>query len=103
MDRARRLGRRVARNATRETELFEQPLHAACVLRYVRVDLAVGPFEPGIGDDSRPAMTRAGDVDHVAAARLDDPVEMDVDKVQPRCRPPMAEQARLDVREFERL
>ena len=43
------------------------------------------------------------DVDHVEVARLDDPVQVDVDEVQPRRRAPVAEQPRLDVLQRERL
>ena len=36
-------------------------------------------------------------------ALLDDPVEMDIDEVEARRRAPMAEQARLDVLDLQRL
>ena len=49
VDRARRLGRRVARNAAGEAELLEQALHAQRVPRDVRIDFAVGPLKPGVG------------------------------------------------------
>ncbi len=42
VDRARRLGRHMARDAAGERELGEEPLHARLGLRDVRVDLAVG-------------------------------------------------------------
>ena len=65
--------------------------------RHVGIDLAVGAFEPGVGDDARPAMAGTGDVDHVEIVAADQPVEVDVDEVQPRRGAPVAEQARLDV------
>jgi hypothetical protein len=51
VDRARGLGRAVARHAARKRELGEQPLRPGFVLRDVLVDLAVRPFEPGVGED----------------------------------------------------
>ena len=49
------------------------------------------------------AVARARDVDHVQIVLLDDAVQMGVDEVQPRRRAPVAEQARLDVRQGERF
>ena len=63
------------------------------------IDLAVGAFQIGVGHQPRPAVARPGDVDHVQVVFLDDAVQMDVDEVQPRRRAPVAEQARLDVRQ----
>ena len=97
VDRTRRLRRDVARNAAGERELGEEPLHPLLVLRDVGIDLAVGPLEIGVGDQRRPAVSGAGDVDHVEVELLDQPVEVDVDEVQARRRAPVAEQARLDV------
>ncbi len=97
MDGAGRLRRDVARNAAGERELGEEPLHPLLVLRDVGIDLAVGPLEIGVGDQPRPAVAGAGDVDHVEVELLDQPVEVDVDEVQARRRSPMAEQAWLDV------
>ena len=84
-------------------ELFEQLLHPFLVLRDVRINLAVGAFEPGVGHDARPAVTGADDVNHVQVALLDDAIEMHVDEVQSRRRAPMADQARLHVLLLERL
>ena len=42
-------------------------------------------------------MPRTGDVDHVQIERFDDPVEMDVDEVEPGCCAPVSKQAWLDV------
>ena len=97
VDRARRLRRDVARDAAGKRELGEQPLHPLLVLRNVGIDLAVSPLEIGVGDQPRPAVAGAGDVDHVEVELLDQPVEMDVDEVQARRRAPMSEQPRLDV------
>jgi hypothetical protein len=74
MNRAGRLGRGMAWDHARKAELFEQTLHAQCILRDVRIDLAVGPFEPGVCNDARPPMAGTNDVDNVKIARFDDPV-----------------------------
>ena len=103
MNRAGCLRRDVARNAAGKGELFEQPLHPVFILRDVGIDFAVGAFQVGVRHQSRPAVARPGDVDDVQVVFLDDPVQMDVDEVQPRRRAPVAEQARLDVRQLERL
>ena len=103
MDAARRLRRNVARNAARKTELLEQPSHPLFVLADVWIDLAVGAFEIGVGDQRRAAVARADDVDHVQVILLDDPIEMHAEHVEARRRAPMAEQPRLDVLALERL
>ena len=100
---SRGLRRHVAGNAAGERELLEQPLHALFVLRDVGIDLGVGPFQIGIGDEARTAVPRADDVDHVQVVFLDDAVQVHVEEVQSRRRPPVAEQARLDVLFRQRL
>ena len=103
VDAAGRLRGDVAGDAAGEAELLEQPLHPLRVLADVRVDLAVGAFEVGVGDQRRPAVPRADDVDHVQVIALDDPVEVHAEHVQARRRAPVAEQPRLDVLALERL
>ena len=103
VDRAGRLRRDVAGNAAGERELGEQPLHPLLVLGDVRVDLAVGALEVGVGDQAGPAVPRAGDVDHVQVVLLDHPVQVDVDEVQAGRGAPVAEQPRLDVLLRQRL
>ena len=103
MDAARRLGRHVAGNPAGEAELLEQPPHAVGVLADVRVDLAVGAFEIGVGDQRRPAVARPDHVDHVEIVALDDPVEVDIEHVQPGRGSPVPEQPRLDVLALQRL
>jgi hypothetical protein len=97
VDRARRLRRHVAGDPARERELGEETLHPLLVLRDVRVDLAVCPFEVRVGDQAGPAVSGPGDVDHVEVMRLDHAVEVDVDEVQAGGRPPVAEKPWLDV------
>ena len=65
VNRARRLGGDVAGNAAGKRELREQPLQAGFVLADVGVDLAVGALQVGVGNQRRPAVPGAGDVDHV--------------------------------------
>lgn len=93
----------MAGNAAGEGELLEQTLYAVLVLRDVGVDLAVRAFQIHIGDQTRAAVTGAGDVDDVEVVFLDQSVEVHVDEVEPKCRSSVAEQARLDVGQFERL
>src|SRR3569833_1465857 len=59
MDRPGALGRDMARDAAGERKLFEELAKAVFVLRDVRIDLAVGPFQVDIPADRRTAMTRA--------------------------------------------
>src|SRR6266568_5474021 len=103
MDRTGGLGRGMARNAPREAELLEQSLHAPRVLRDMRIDLAVGTFEPGIGNDAGTPMARPSDVHHVKITGPYDPVQVHIDEVQPRRGSPMSEQTRLDVLKPQRL
>ena len=59
VDRARRLGRDVARDPARERELAEERPQPVLVLRDVRVELAVRALEVGVGDERRAAVARA--------------------------------------------
>ena len=56
-----------------------------------------------MGDERRAAVARAGQVDHVGVALVDQPVQVDVDQAQPGRRAPVAEQPRLDVLRPQRL
>ena len=103
VDRARRLGRDVARDAAGEGELAEQLAHALRVARDVRVDLGVGALEVRVGDEPGAAVARAGDEDRVEVARDDHAVQVRVEEVEPGRRAPVAEQPRLDVLERQRL
>src|SRR6266542_914379 len=86
-----------------EGELGEQPLHAGPVPADVRVHLAVGPLQPDVGHQSRPAVAGPGHVDHLLGARPDDPVQVGVQDVQPGRGAPVPEQARLDVLRLQGL
>src|SRR3989442_10553764 len=71
VDRARRLGRDVARDAAREGELLEEPLQSFRVLRDGGIQLAVRSLEVGVRDERGAAVSRPGDVDDVEAVLPD--------------------------------
>src|SRR5205085_4769900 len=79
VDGAGRLRGDVAGDAAGEAELREQPFQPGLVLPDRRVDLTVRPLQVGVGDQPRPAVPGAGDVDHVQVVLLDDAVQVDVD------------------------
>ncbi len=103
VDRPRRLGSDVARDPAGEGELPEELAQAVLVQRHVRVALRVGALEVRVGHEAWPAVSRAGDVDGVQVARTDRAVQMGIDQVEPRRRPEVAEQPRLDVLGPKRL
>ena len=98
-----RLRRRMARNAARKRELPEEPLQALLVPADLRIDLAVGAFEIGVGHHTRTSVPGTADIDHAEIAGSDHPIEMCIDEVQPGRRPPMAQQPGLDMLGLERL
>ena len=101
--RARGLRRDMAGNPAGERELGEETLHALLVRGDIRVDLAVGPFEIGVGDQAGPAVPRTGDVEHVQVVFLDHPVQVDIDEVQAGRGPPVPQEPWLDVLLGQRL
>jgi hypothetical protein len=103
MDGARRFRRHVAGNAARKRELREEALEPLRIARDVRIHLAVRAFQVGAGDHAGPAVARPGDEDRVEPPRVDGAVHVRVDEVQPRRGAPVAQQARLDVRQRQRL
>jgi hypothetical protein len=98
-----RFRRDVTRDPAGKRKLSEQLPQPGFVLRDRGVDFAVRALEICIRHEGRPAMTRAGDVDHVEVALLDDPVQVHVDEILPRCRAPMPQQPPLDVRGLKRI
>ena len=72
VDRPGRLGRRVARDASGERELAEEMLEPGLVAADLRIELAVGALEVGVGHDAGPAVTGTGHVEHVEVARDDE-------------------------------
>ncbi len=103
VDGARRLRRRVAGNAAGKGKLREQLLHSRLVLRDVRVQLAVGALQIGVGHQTRSAVAGPGDIDHVEVILRDDPVEVHIDEVQSRRGTPVAQQPRLHMFELQRI
>ncbi len=97
VDGARRLRGDVARDATGERELLEQPQQAVLVLADVRIDLAVGALQVGVGDETGSTVPGTSDVEHAEVVLLDHPVQVGVEKVQARRGTPVAEEAGLDV------
>src|SRR6267378_1071950 len=93
----------MARNASRERELRDEPLHALLIGRDVRIHPSVSSFEIGVRDQAWPAMSWAGDINHVQVVLLDEPVQMNIDEVQSWCGSPMAEKPRLDMVLCQRL
>jgi hypothetical protein len=91
----------VARNAARKRKLAKESLEPVFIGRDVRVDLAVGTFEIRVRDQAGAAVARSDDVDHVEIALDDRAIEMRVKKIESGRRPPMPEQARLDVTALE--
>src|ERR1700686_1580406 len=97
MNRAGRFRSDMARNAARKRELLEQFPKALFVLWDVRINFAVSAFQIGVGDQSRPAMSRTCDVQDIEIVFFDQAIEVYIDEIQPwRCAP-MAEQPGLDV------
>jgi hypothetical protein len=78
-------------------ELAEEPLDAVPVLPDMRVDLAVGALEIGVGHDPGAAVPGTHDVNHVQIVLGDQPVEVGVDEVEARRGTPVAQQTGLDV------
>src|SRR6185437_7293818 len=97
IDRARYVRGAVARDATRERELLEQPLHACGIAWHRRVELAIAALQPGVGHQRRTTVPGADDRNHVQVASQNHPVQVRVDEIQSRRRTPMAEQAWFDM------
>ena len=102
MDRARALRRCMAGNSSWKRKLNEELAQPGLIGADVWIDLAVSALEISVGHDSRAAVPRAGDINHVEVVFLDDPVQMHVNEVLPGGRTPMAQQHMLHVREYQR-
>ncbi len=87
----------VAGDAARCRELPDQAKKPALIQRDLGIDLGIRPFQVHIGDDRGAAVAGACDVQHVAVALLDQPVELHVDEAQRRRGPPVTQQSWLDV------
>src|SRR5205823_3207603 len=78
---AGRFGRYMAGDAAGKAELGKQTLEPVLILAGVRINFAVGPFQVSVGDQGWSAMPGAGDVQHAQVMLLDEPVQVDIDKV----------------------
>jgi hypothetical protein len=83
--------------------LLEKPSDPVHGLGDVRVNFAVSALEIRVGDESRSTVSGARYVNDVQIVFPDQPVEMNVDKIQPGSCAPMTEQTRLDMFEFQRF
>src|SRR5437660_1543538 len=82
MDGTRRLRRNVAGDAARKTKLLKQPFHPFVVLRNVRKHFAIGALHISVSDQRRTAMSWTGNVDHIQVMIVDDPVQVNINKIE---------------------
>ena len=97
VDGAGRLRRDVAADPAGEGELAEQPVHPLLVGGELGVHLAGRALEVRVRPGGGPAVSGPDDPDRVEIARIDDPVRVGVDEVEPGRRPPVAKEPGLDV------
>ena len=62
----------MAGDSTRKRKLFAKFLESIGVAGDVRINLGVGPFEVGIGDETGSAVTRTRNEDGVQVVAFDD-------------------------------
>ena len=91
----------VAGNPTGKRELREQLLESGLVLGDVRIDFTPSAFEIDVAHNSRSAVTRTGDVEHVQVVLLDYPIQVNVDEILSRRCAPMPDDQRLHVRKLQ--
>ena len=102
VNRAGRFRRYVTGNSVRPGELAKEPMQSVAAALDRRIALGVRAFQIGLRHEARATMTGTDDVDHVQIVLFDQPVEVDIEKVQSRRRAPMPQQTRLDMFEPER-
>src|SRR5271154_3932706 len=102
MDRPRWFRRDMTRNAVWPGELTKQPLQPVSAALDIRIALGVRPLQVAMRHQSRTAMTGADDINHVEIVFFDQPVQVNVNEIDPGGGAPMPEQAGLDVFERER-
>src|SRR5262249_17167207 len=103
MDRSRRFRGGMTGNSSWKRELLEELSQALFIFLNVGIKLRVGPLQVGIRHHPWPAVSGAADIDHVQVILVDQPVEVRINEVESGSRPPMPQQAGLDVLDFERL
>ena len=81
----------MTRNAIRPGELPKEPQHPVSAALDIRKALGVGAFEIAMRHQPRTAMTRADDINHVQIVFFDQPVQMDINEVEPGGGAPMPE------------
>src|SRR5580698_4189136 len=97
MNRPRSFRRDMTWNAVRPGKLAEQPPQSIPAPLDCRIMLRIGAFEIAVRHDAGATMTGPNDIDHVQIVVLDQPVEMDIEEIQPRRRAPVTEQTGLDM------
>src|ERR1700730_11520629 len=97
VNRAWSFRRYVTRNSVRPGELAKQPLQSVPAALYRRIVLRVRPFQIGLRHQAWATVTGTNDVHHVQIVLFNQPVKMDVEKVQSRCRAPMSQQTGFDM------
>ena len=103
VDGTRGFRRDVTGNAAGKGKLGEQFFHPRFVPGNVRIHLAVSALQIGVGHQTRSAMSGAGDINNAQVILFDNPVEVDIDKVQTRRGTPVPEQARLYMLQLQRF
>src|SRR5260370_6493232 len=101
MDRSGSFWRDMTRDSIRPGELPKQPLHSVPAALDIRITLSIGAFQIALRHQPRTAMAGADDIYHVQVKFFDQPVQVDIDEVEPGSGAPMPEQTRLDVFELE--
>src|SRR5439155_8640300 len=87
----------MAGNASGKGELLEQPLHTICTHGNVRIEHAIGALQIGVRDQARSTVARTCDVDDVQSVLLYQPIEVNIDEIQPRsCAPIDRKSTRLN-------
>src|ERR1700751_4775786 len=103
MNGARRFGGAMTADAARERKLLEELPESRCVFAFVAVDLRIRAFKINRSEDARSAAPGSGKKYCVDIIFLDDPVQMNVNKRQPRRGAPVSEQPIFDVLRFQRF
>src|SRR3954468_10525216 len=93
----------MTRAAAGGSELLEELSQARLVCRDLAIVLTVGALEVSVGDQSRATVTGTGQINDVEIVARDDAIEVRIDEIQARRGAPVTQQARLEVRAFERL
>ena len=83
--------------------MLEQLFQTGLIFADVRIDLAVGALEICIAHQSRAAVPRTRNVNHVEVMLFNDPVQMHVDEILPWNGSPVSDHKRLHMRELQRF